>query len=188
MLESKTVDLEDRSRRCNLVFYNFTEAPPNVTENCERMVLNLLNALQIFDGEETVWIERAHRLGRRMPGNVKPRPVIVCFSYYKQKQEIIKNGAQFKNSTINVSEDFSRETLEEHKKLCTYGANAKQTYTNDMKAIKHYKVTYRHLVLTYSVNKSDTNTATFVRSFTLRDITQNPGNWFIPRDTHTAEN
>ena len=152
------------------------------------MVVQLLRSLKILDGEDTIWIERAHRLGRRKPGIDKPRPVIVCFSYFKQKQEIIRNGAQFKNSSINVSKDFSREMLEEHRKLRTYGDNAKLAYNNDMKAIKYYKVTYRRLVVTYTVNKSDPNAATFVRSFTLRDIAQNPGTWFIPRDMRTAEN
>ena len=113
-VKSKTVDLEDCSRRCNLVFFNFPEARPNENENCERMVLQLLDSLKILE-EEDVYIERAHRLGRRNSGIDKPRPVIVCFSYYKQKQEIIRNGAKFKNCAINA----------QWKRRCTWSKNKK---------------------------------------------------------------
>ena len=182
LVKAKTVDLEDRSRRCNLVFYNFKEASNNENDDCEKLVLHLLDYLKIFDEEETVWIERAHRLGKKDPENNKPRPIIVCFSYFKQKQEIIKNGARFRDCPINVSEDFSRETLDEHKKLRSHGDKAKQTYVNETKSIKHYKVTYRCLVVTYSVKRPNQTPTSFVKSFTLRDIMRNPDSWFIPSE------
>ena len=187
-VKAKAVDLEDRSRRCNLVFYNFKEAPRNEDEDCDKLVLELLDSLKILSDEETVWIERAHRLGRRKPGNDKPRPIIVCFSYYKQKQEIIRNGFRFRNSPINVSEDFSRETLDEHRKLRNYGMEAKQKYFSDTKSIQHYKVNYRRLVVTYSVKRPSQAPTTFVKSFTLNEIASNPEGWFIPPEVRANGN
>ena len=64
-IKLKTVDLEDRSRRCNLVFYNFPEATQGQSEDCEKLVVNLLGSLRIFEQDEQIWIERAHRLGRK---------------------------------------------------------------------------------------------------------------------------
>ena len=83
-VKNKTVDLEDRSRRTNLVFYNFAEASYGTSENCDSMVENLLKSLNIFPPGEDIWIERAHRLGRRSFNSAtKPRPIIVNFAYYK---------------------------------------------------------------------------------------------------------
>ena len=186
-IKLKTVDLEDRSRRCNLVFYNFPEAPQGATEDCEKLVVNLLGSLKILEEEETIWIERAHRLGRKKPENEKPRPIIVCFSYFKQKQEVVKNGHKFKNVTIKFSEDYSRETLQEHKKLFAHGKEAKEKYVDENKEIRHFKITYKRLVITYGTNKQNANATTFVKSYTLRDIAQNPNNWFIPPIVHRRE-
>ena len=180
-IKSKTVDLEDRSRRCNLVFYNFAEASHGTDENCESKVEDLIESFNIFPHDEQIWIERAHRLGKRTPEcDTKPRPVIVKFAYYKQKQTIIFNGAKFKNTHINVSEDFSRETIEVHKKLRHYGKIAKDNFTDPVKQLIGYKVTYRRLLVTYSVNSNDSNSRKFTKSFNLDYIMKNP-NWFKPQ-------
>ena len=177
-IKLKTIDLEDRSRRCNLVFYNFPEPAQGRSEDCERLVVSLLASLKILDDEQ-IWIERAHRLGRKRAESDKPRPVIVCFSYFKQKQEVVRNAAKFKTVSINFSEDYSRETLQEHKKLFAFGTHAKQTYEDENKSIKYFKVSYKRLVVTYNTNKKIQNSTTFVKSFTLRDI-HNNDNWFVP--------
>ena len=93
-VKHKTVDLEDQSRRSNLIFYNFPECEQGEKEDCEQLVHNLINARKFFDPrEETVWIDRAHRLGPFKPHNKdRPRPIIAKFAYYKQKIEIIKMG------------------------------------------------------------------------------------------------
>ena len=179
-IKSKTVDLEDRSRRCNLVFFNFEEEEPGTMENCEQKVDDLLTSLNILEGEDA-WIDRAHRIGRRRPENAnKPRPIIVKFAYYKQKDKIIKSGRKFKECAINVSEDFSKETLLEHSKLRKHGREAKEfRYKDSMKAIKYYKVTYRRLVVTYTTNKNSVTASTFTKSFSLDQIQDNP-NWYMP--------
>ena len=188
-VREKTVDLEDRSRRSNLVFFNFKESSREATENCEKMVEDLLKQLNIF-GNEDIWFDRAHRLGKRKPEHeTKPRPIIVKFSYYKQKERIIKSGYKFKNCPINVSEDFSKETIQLHAKLRACGRDAKETLFSDEKlAIKYYKITYRQLLLTYTTDKSKTDARTFTRYLSLKDITENPGTWFVPQDTRRPQN
>ena len=107
------------------------------------------------------------RLGRRGPEHdTKPRPIIVKFTYYKQKEAIIKNASRFRNSHINVSEDYSRETLDVHRKLYQHGKAAKENlFTDPVKAIKHFKVGYRRLIITNSTNKNDPAASVFKRSF-----------------------
>ena len=178
-VKTKTVDLEDRSRRCNLVFFNFKEAP-NTKEDCEKKVDDLITSLNLLNGEDA-WIDRAHRLGKRKPENdSKPRPIIVKFAYYKQKEKIIQSGNKFKNCEINVCEDYSKQTLLVHKQLWKYGKQAKETlYHDNLKAITYYKIAYKRLVLTYTTNKNNTTASTFTRSFSL-DYIQRNRSWFVP--------
>ena len=178
-IRAKTIDLEDRSRRCNLVFFNFPEVNRHATEDCEQTVENLLNSLNV-DPEEDVWIDRAHRLGKRKPQHdTKPRPIIVKFSYYKQKERILRNGYKFKNSHVNMSEDFSKETLLVRSHLFKYGKDAKEKFDDPVKGIKQFKVSYKRLVITYIANKNDPATRLFTKSFSLDDI-HGRSNWFIP--------
>lgn len=181
----KTIDLEDRSRRSNLVFFNFKEESNISTEDCEEKVENLLKSLNILNGED-IWIDRAHRLGKYKEENeTKPRPIIVKFSYYKQKEKIIKNGIKFKHCPINVSEDYSKDTLQTHSKLYNYGKEAKEKFIDDKLGIKYHKVTYRRLVLTYTTDKNKTDAKTFTKSFSLKDIQSN-NKWFVPPKHNTV--
>ena len=178
----KTTDLEDRSRRSNLVFFNIAEATHGTIEDCEEKVVHLIDSLNVaMPNGEGIYIDRAHRLGRRTPEcSTKPRPIIVKFTYYKQKQFILKNGYKFKNSHVNMSEDFSRETLQVHKKLHAYGKHAANVYDDPMKSIKHFKINSRQLVITYNTNKNDPGSSKFIKSFDLENIQSNPY-WFKPQ-------
>ena len=176
-VKDKTVDLEDRSRRSNLVFFNFPECENGQTENCEALIHDVLRKVNMLQDEE-VWIDRAHRLGRKKPDLHKPRPIIVKFSYYKHKEYIIKHASQFRNIPINVSEDFSKETLDIHRKLISHGKHAKNSYNDSTKSILNYKLNYRRLLVTYSMNKVDPYAKKVTRSFTLGDISDNV-HWFM---------
>ena len=87
---------------------------------------------------------------------------------------------KFKNCDINVSEDFSKETLNVHKQLLSYGKQAKESlFTDDKKGIKYYKIAYRRLILTYTTDKKKTDALTFTRSFSLDFIKKNQ-KWYVP--------
>ena len=180
--KEKTIDLEDRSRRSNLVFFNIAEAPQGLNEDCEEKIEHMLDELNIvMPGGERTYIDRAHRLGKRTPeSSTKPQPIIVKLTYYKQKQFILKNGYRFKNTPVNMSEDFSRETLKVHKQLHSYGKHAAEVFDDPLKAIKYFKINYRRLVVTYTNNKNDPTSSKFVKSFDLDSIMKNPY-WFKPQ-------
>ena len=189
---SKTVDLEDRSRRNNLLFFNIPEASKDGrsdNENCEEKIIHILEEKQFFSSDYEIYIDRAHRLGpKRNHETDRPRPIIVRFSYYKDKQKIITNGKKLKGTGIGVSEDFSKATVEEHKHLRRHAYEAKVTkFVDPKKAILNFRVTYRRVVLTYTTDKNNTNAMTFTKSFTLQYIQENPY-WYIPQDRPDTRN
>ena len=82
VLEYKTIDLEARLRRKNLIFRGFTESR---NESCSDIVQEVLrNTMDIF--EDSV-IDRAHRLGRFPSG--ANRSIIVVFRDYASTEVIM---------------------------------------------------------------------------------------------------
>ena len=68
--------------------------------------------------------------------------------------------------------------LSVRKQLVSYGKAAKQTYEDSDKSIVNYNINYKHLVLTYSLNKKDPYAKKIKRSFSLDNITNN-AYWFV---------
>ena len=63
-LQSRVIDLQARSMRDNLIFYNISEKKD---ENAKEIIHDLLeNKLDLENANENVKIDRAHRLGRNM--------------------------------------------------------------------------------------------------------------------------
>ena len=64
-IREKATDLEDRSRRNNIVFFNIPEETNhnNDRENCEDKIKSILHSQQFFDREYEIPIDWAHRLG-----------------------------------------------------------------------------------------------------------------------------
>ena len=186
----KASDLEDRSRRNNIVFYGFPEQNSRINEreNCEGKVVNFLKSKGFFEHEYTIEIDRAHRLGKwRNDIENKPRPIIVRFTFYKDKEQIMSQGRLFKDSDVNASEDFSKMTLEIHRQLYRHAKEAKENFNRNEgqnKAIKYFNITYRRVRLTYTSKKNDMEAPTFTRTFSLQHILSNK-NWFVPPNRQT---
>ena len=187
-LANKTADLEDRSRRNNVVFYNI---PEENDEDCEVIILNLLKSRGFFEHDYTLEIDRAHRLGRKRDNSdVRPRPLIVRFSFFKDKDVVIKKGRLFKGSEVNASEDFSKATLDIHKTLRIHAREAKNFLDSDSSqtmAIVHYKVMYRRIAITYRQKDSNQSTPSLTRTFTPQYIESNK-KWFLPPKRNTYNN
>ena len=76
-LKNRVIDLQARSMRDNLIFYNINEMKD---ENPTDIVHGILeNQLGFENAKDTVKIDRAHRLGRPNPALFTTRPrAIVC--------------------------------------------------------------------------------------------------------------
>ena len=147
-LMNKTTDLEDHSRRNNLIFYNIPEPEAGNAQNedCRAKIVNMLKRQGFFEPDYGLEIDRAHRLGRRSEDRTRPRPVIARFCFYSDKESVLKNGKLFRGSSISACQDYSKATLEMHKQLWDHGKFAKSTFNSNKdqkKAITFYKITYR---------------------------------------------
>ena len=119
LLEYKSIDLEARSRRNNILFYGFGESR---NENCKSKIIEMVQEELEIDLNESD-ITRAHRLGRY--DATKKRPVIVAFQSYTVTESIMKQGHRLKDSVYSISRDYPLEIT-----------RARQTLWPDYKQIK----------------------------------------------------
>lgn len=185
-LEGKAVDLEDRSRRNNLVFFNIPEDEPSgAREICEQKIGKLFVEVGLCDNQQQsmISIDRAHRLGPLRKGSKRPRPIIVRCTYFKDKDWIIRSANKhFKDNPVNVSEDYSKTTISEHRSLIMKAKEAKENGLGDSRfSILNYRLGYRRVTITYSSNKNKQDSPVFRKSFTLSD-TADDAEWFVPKE------
>ena len=108
---NKLVDLEDRSRRCNLAIDVVTEKKAETWEQYEEEIQNIFKEKLDL---ENINIETAHRLKGKTSSN-KPRTIVCKLLSYKQKKEVLKNAKKLKGSNIFINEDFYFETMQRRK-------------------------------------------------------------------------
>lgn len=114
-LLDKVDDLENRSRRNNLCFEGIDEVNKFETwEQSEEKLKQVLNDHLEIEPDEVV-IERAHRVGKKVPD--KPRPIIAKFLNYKDKDKIWNNRKKFKGTNVMVREEFSERISQKRKDL-----------------------------------------------------------------------
>lgn len=126
VLKSAVDDLENRSRRNNLVFYGLTEVGD--AEDC-RLTLNTMLQQHVKLPSSAYSIERVHRTptfmqqrsgaqgnqqSQQAGGNAKkPRMIHVCFASYTQKQKVktecLKHFTEeYNGHKLAVAEDLSK--------------------------------------------------------------------------------
>ena len=84
-LTKKVDQMENQSRRENLIFHGMTETDEETWEQSETKVRHFISDDLSLD-DSRISIERAHRLNTRK----SPRPVIVKFSHYKDKEKVLR--------------------------------------------------------------------------------------------------
>ncbi|KAK8768826.1 hypothetical protein V5799_014709 [Amblyomma americanum] len=125
IIESRCNDAENRMRRCNLLFFGLSDDISETWPSAETKVIDLCkNELDIT--VDSSQIERAHRIGKYDPE--KCRPVMVKFTLFKDKQQIIGNGIKLKGTNYAVREDFSFQTRLARKKLIEFAKPQKVPY------------------------------------------------------------
>ena len=92
--ERKNERLESQSRRENSKFYGIDESRKETWEESENKVRNYI-AEGLDMNETDIKIERVHRLGG---SNSAPRPVIVKFSFYKDKGRVLRTYREKKKA------------------------------------------------------------------------------------------
>lgn len=115
LVEYKSLDLEARSRRSNLIFRGH---PENVEDDdCASIIRRFLE--EKLSIEKDIYIQRAHRLGnvrrrRAGPGgktDTRPRPIIVCFRDAQDIDLILQNAYKLKDTQFGIHRDYPKEIL-----------------------------------------------------------------------------
>ena len=102
LLEYRSIDLEARSRRKNILFKGI---PENRRENCFEAVRNVIQDNLNIDRD--MYLERAHRLGRF--DNNKIRPIIVAFRDFCDVEDILNSAPNLRGSSLGVCRDYPKE-------------------------------------------------------------------------------
>ena len=101
LLTEKLRQVEDYSRRNNLIFSGLPEPSGENGEQLEASVKKLMvEKLNIKPNLDTV-----HRLGTA-ENRVKPRPVIVRLTSHAQRQECLRSASKLKGSSVFINEDL----------------------------------------------------------------------------------
>ena len=106
--EDKRERLEAQSKRENLRIYGLQEESNETWEDTENKVRKYITRdLEMNGGGLS--IERAHRI----QGSEKPRPVIVKFSFYKDKERVLKAYRQKRKEVNDLIKQHEREEQNE---------------------------------------------------------------------------
>ena len=133
----KVTDIQWRSMRENLLFCGIAEAK-NFRENgehCEEIIQDFIKTeLKI---QNDIKIDRAHRLGRFAPDKPRPRPIVVKFTHYKDKEHVKHLGHAVLGTTDYwVKDQYPREMEEKRKLLYDVADEARKNPENKVRLVK----------------------------------------------------
>ncbi|XP_075553443.1 uncharacterized protein LOC142586063 isoform X1 [Dermacentor variabilis] len=112
-LSNKLEDLENRSRRNNLIIYGLKEGDNESPAILEKRVMH--DIFKDILAVEVKSIERIHRIGKKR--TARERPVILRFFDFTEKMSVLRNCSKLQGEQISISEDFSPAVREMRRKL-----------------------------------------------------------------------
>ena len=124
-LENRIIDLQNRSRRNNIVIWNVPEGSEKDTFMVEfvkrSLLIDLIDHMKL-EGAENIEIMRAHRTPTAIRRDAsKPRPIHVYLLKYTDRQYILANAAkclkenQYDGSSLYISDDVTKDVREQRK-------------------------------------------------------------------------
>ena len=147
-IERVTDNLENRSRRNNVLFYGLSKSSADETaEDCECLLKDVLEKkLELTD---QVQFDRVHRLG-----SSQNAPIIARCTFYQQKLAILKAKPKLKgmNSKVFIGEDFSQRVRDLRKKLTPHLKHLKSEGKRAVMVFDHIVVDGRKHFLDTSGN------------------------------------
>ena len=120
-LEYKSLDLEARSRRNNLLFVGIKESQ---NENCLSVISSFLR--DYLDISQCPPIPRVHRLGAYRRG--RDRPIIANFLDSRDTEFVISRAKRLKNTAFSINRDFPQEIVSARKGLWPEFKKVRQAY------------------------------------------------------------
>lgn len=113
LLSYKSIDLEARSRRSNLIFRNISYSRG---DNCFDLVRDFLCTSLELDGDNT-YMERAHLFGSSNRRDSGRRDIIVCFRDFHDTTLIMNRVGCLRNTPYFIDRDYPNEIVDARKRL-----------------------------------------------------------------------
>ena len=119
VLAYKSIDIEARSRRCNLIFHGLKESK---NENLAGKLEDFLWQELCIDSNDLL-IDRYHRLGsfdkakQRQRTDTPCRPIIIAFSEYRYIERILDAAYMLKGTGYSVTKDYPKEIVAARQRL-----------------------------------------------------------------------
>ncbi|XP_072144699.1 uncharacterized protein [Dermacentor andersoni] len=134
-------DLEDRSRRNNLIFVGLPDTANETWAESEEKITSFC-AEKLNVSLELQSMERAHRIGRY--SEHKKRPLIVKFMSFKERQRVLEAASRLKGTGFGISEDYSKKVCFERKKLLQFAKSRGSDFKLIFNKLKIGKKTYKY--------------------------------------------
>ncbi len=110
-MKHKVIDMEDRSRRDNLVIDGLSDVQGESKKDSESKARDFMQKTMKIHNAQKLCLSRVHRLGQYRPN--KTRPTIIKFDLYKQREAVWNGRSNLPNkSSYSIKENFSKETDE----------------------------------------------------------------------------
>ena len=113
-LEENMRKLEDYSYRDNLLFEGI---PERKNENCIQQMQKIMKNNMKIDDAYKIPIVRCHRLGRFSGKARRPRPIIIRFHFYPDRERVFEERRRLKGTNIFVAEHFCNKTTQRRKAM-----------------------------------------------------------------------
>ena len=111
-MKKKSIDLENRSRETNLLFYGLKTNPTTKPDECWDIVTDFLKKdLNLSN----VFIDRAHILGK-----AHNPPIIAKLPRSHDRQLIFSKAHMLRDTNISIAQDYAWETREARRELIQY--------------------------------------------------------------------
>ena len=131
LLAYKSIDIESRQRRNNLLFWGI---PEGRGDDCIAEVSCFLEDKLGLDGDE-ISIQRAHRIDRVQrqtligrSANARPRPLIALFRDYQDVELVLSNANKLQGTPFGINRDYPREIINARKTLLKEKKDLKLKY------------------------------------------------------------
>ena len=112
--EDKLLYQEVHNRRENLRFFGVPESTTGV-QNTFSVLHNFLKEELNLENAENIEFQRAHRIGKKKPGQT--RPVIVRFLKFPEREMVFRRARELEGETdVKVYSDLPKEISERRKK------------------------------------------------------------------------
>ena len=118
VLEERLISLDNYGKRENLIVYGIEEKQ---SENCDEVIRTFLKKELKMQNVEKIKFQRVHRL----PSERKPRPMIIRFMWYADRNRVWEERSKLKKTKLFLSEDFSKEYASRRRTLYPVWKRAK---------------------------------------------------------------